>query len=117
MQIHELNTFSGTPGSGDYLAIDDGSETRKISLAEYVESVAEEREVLVINVSSFSSLPKTVSDSRITSDMILVNHELGSPAAQIADWTVTTSNGSLTIGPSGAIDGSTSAKLYLMKSR
>lgn len=30
MQIHELNTFSGTPGSGDYLAIDDGTETYKV---------------------------------------------------------------------------------------
>lgn len=30
MQIHELNTFSGTPGSGDYLAIDNGTETMKI---------------------------------------------------------------------------------------
>lgn len=30
MQIHELNTFVGTPGSGDYLAIDDGDETFKV---------------------------------------------------------------------------------------
>ena len=31
MQIHELNTFSGTLGSGTYLAIDNGSDTSKIS--------------------------------------------------------------------------------------
>lgn len=30
MQIHELNTFSGTPSSTDYLAIDDGTETNKV---------------------------------------------------------------------------------------
>lgn len=30
MQIHELNTFSGTPSGTDYLAIDDGSETSKV---------------------------------------------------------------------------------------
>lgn len=30
MQIHELNTFSGTPSQTDYLAIDDGSETTKV---------------------------------------------------------------------------------------
>ena len=30
MQIHELNSFVGTPGAGDYLAIDDGSETTKV---------------------------------------------------------------------------------------
>ena len=72
-------------------------------------------EVLIINVSSFSSLPQTVSNANIESDMVVVNSVLGTPSAQIADWTVTTSNGSLTI--SGSISGSTTATLYLMKSR
>ena len=31
MQIHELNDFTGTLGSGAYLAIDDGTDTGKIS--------------------------------------------------------------------------------------
>lgn len=31
MQIHELNTFAGTPGNDNYLAIDNGSDTGKIS--------------------------------------------------------------------------------------
>ena len=30
MQIHELNSFVGTPSSTDYLAIDDGNETTKV---------------------------------------------------------------------------------------
>ena len=30
MQIHELNTFTGTPGSGDWLAMDNGTETTKV---------------------------------------------------------------------------------------
>ena len=30
MQIHELNTFVGTPSATDFLAIDDGSETTKV---------------------------------------------------------------------------------------
>lgn len=30
MQIHELNSFIGTPSATDYLAIDDGSETNKV---------------------------------------------------------------------------------------
>lgn len=30
MQIHELNSYSGTPSDSTYLAIDDGSETSKI---------------------------------------------------------------------------------------
>ncbi len=32
MEIHELNTFSGTPGAGDYLATDNGNDTSKISI-------------------------------------------------------------------------------------
>ena len=31
MEIHELNTFSGTPGSGDYFATDNGEDTSKIT--------------------------------------------------------------------------------------
>jgi hypothetical protein len=75
--------------------------------------------VLVISIPSFSSLPLTISNSSITNDMVAVNSELGTPSAQTGDWTgdwtVTTSNGSLTV--SGSISGSTTLKLYLMKSR
>ena len=74
-------------------------------------------EVLIINVSSFSSLPQTVSNASIESDMVVVNSVLGNPLVQTADWTVTTSNGSLTISGTSAISGSTTATLYLMKSR
>ena len=74
-------------------------------------------EVLIINVASFSSLPQTVSDANIESDMVVVNSVLSTPSAQTADWTVTTSNGSLTISGTSAISGSTTATLYLMKSR
>lgn len=31
MEIHELNTFSGTLGSGDYFATDNGNDTSKVS--------------------------------------------------------------------------------------
>lgn len=71
--------------------------------------------VLVIDVASFSSLPKTVTNSAITSDLVVVNSELGNPSAQTGDWTITTSSGSLTIA--GTISGSTTLKLYLMKER
>lgn len=130
MQIHELNSFVGTPGAGDYFAIDDGTETTKLdaavlsAIAESVatpiaetkaESAATLREVLVFDVASFSALPQTVTNSNITSDMVVVNSVLGSPAAQTGDWTVTTSDGSLTV--SGSISGSTTLTLYLAKSR
>ena len=130
MQIHELNSFVGTPSTGDYFAIDNGEETTKLDaavLSAIAESVAEPiaeakaesaatlREVLVLDVASFSSLPQTVTNSSITSDMVVVNSVLGSPAAQTGDWTVTTSDGSLTV--SGSISGSTTLTLYLAKSR
>ena len=144
MQIHELNTFVGTPGAADYLPIDTGSETCKIAAGElgvsaqmtlaeakagsvtesrvvqpsvFKEAVEAITNVLVISVSSFSSLPKTVTNSNITSDMVVLKAELGTPSAQIADWDVTTSNGSLQITGTSAISDSTTLKLYLAKSR
>lgn len=149
MKIHELNSFVGTPGAGDYLAIDDGSETTKVeasnlgvktqmtqaeaeagtvtaprviapsvfkaSVESLAEIVAETRKVLVVTVASFSSLPQTITNADITSDMVVVNSVLGTPSAQTGDWTVTTSNGSANIA--GSISGSTTLTLYLMKSR
>lgn len=110
MQIHELNTFSGTPGTGDYLAIDNGSETSKVEASVLVDSF----KVLVIE-GNVSSLPMTINNSDIKSDMVVLNSELGTPSAQTSDWTVETSDGSLSI--SGTISGTTSIKLYLASQR
>lgn len=74
-------------------------------------------EVLIIDVSSFSSLPQTVTDANIESDMVVINSIVGTPSAQVANWTVTTANGSLTISGTNAISGSTTLKLFLAKSR
>ena len=142
MEIHELNTFTGTPGQTDYLAIDSGQETCKIpagnlgvtnnmTLAEakagtetgsrviqpsvFKQAVSELSDILIVSVSSFSSLPKTVSNSNVTSDMVVIKAELGTPSAQTSAWDVTTSTGSLSI--TGTISGSTTLKLYLAKSR
>ena len=41
MQIHELNNFNGTPGSTNYLAIDDGSDTSRISGTDLLKPVNE----------------------------------------------------------------------------
>lgn len=136
MQIHELNTFAGTPSASDYLAIDSGSETTKVAatnlgittemseaeLTAGTESaprvispeVAAVLKVLVIS-DTVSSLPKTITDDNISSDMVVINSELGTPSAQTSDWTVETSDGSLSI--SGTISGTTTIKLYLEKSR
>jgi len=68
---------------------------------------------LTITSSSFNSLPQTISNSNVTAEHVVVNSVLSNPSAQMDDWTVTTSAGSLTI--SGTIDGSTTITLYLMR--
>lgn len=83
-----------------------------------LETILESFEVggcLVITSSSFSSLPQTIINSSISVDHVAVNSVLSNPSAQTGDWTVTTSNGSLTI--SGSISGSTTITLYLMQIR
>lgn len=145
MQIHELDTYIGTPSETDFMAVDDGTETFKIPLPnvgvstkmtiEEAETgtgtaprvitpavlnsfVAEKVAVmptLVIEIATFTALPKTVTDERITADMVVVNSVLGTPSAQTSDWTVTTADGSVTV--TGDISGSTTLTLYLMKSR
>lgn len=141
MQIHELDTYIGTPSATDYMAVDDGTETFKIplpnvgvstemTLAEAVagesteprvitpavlNSFVAKESVLVVEVSTFTSLPQTVTNENITSDMVVVSSVLGTPSAQTSDWTVTTADGSATVA--GSISGATTLTLYLMKSR
>ena len=62
MQIHELNTFTGTPGSGDWLAMDNGTETTKVAASN-------------VGVSTPMTLAEaqtgTVTDQRVISPKIL----------------------------------------------
>lgn len=71
--------------------------------------------VLILDIPSFSSLPKTVTDSRITSDLIAMQWELGNQQAQLGVWDIIPQDGYLTI--QGSISGSTTLKLYLVKER
>lgn len=77
----------------------------------------EEAKVLVVNTGTVSSLPTTITDSNIKSDMVVINKydAVGTPSMQGSDLTVTTADGSATI--SGTLNGSTNITLYLMKSR
>ena len=71
--------------------------------------------VLVVDCGTVSALPATISETEITADMVALKATLGTPSAQTSDWTVDTSDGSLTI--SGSVSGSTTVTLYLCKSR
>jgi 3-dehydroquinate dehydratase len=106
-----------TNAIGSLSSLQTNVKTNLVGAINEVNTKAVKTEVLIINVSSFSSLPQTVSNANIESDMVVVNSVLSNPSAQKGDWTVTTSNGSLTISGTSAISGSTTLSLYLMKSR
>ena len=74
-------------------------------------------EVLVVNCGSISSLPKTISDSDIKSRMVLLNYNMSNPSAMSDNWTVTTSNGSLTISGTVVSGFSTNLTLYLVNAK
>ena len=76
-------------------------------------------ECLIVNCGTISSLPTTITNENIESDMVVLKSVFGYPPAQIGNWTVETKVeggiGKLTI--SGSINGSTSLTLYLIQSR
>lgn len=81
-----------------------------------LQTTASELRILKVTMSSFSSLPQTVTNAAITTDMVCIKAELGTPSAQTGDWTVNTDTaGQVTV--SGSISGSTTLTLYLAKSR
>ena len=81
----------------------------------YSSAKVETMKVVVASKTSVSSLPTTISDTKITSDHVLLNSVLSNPSAQTGDWTVTTSAGQAVI--SGTISGSTDITLYLAPQR
>lgn len=67
-----------------------------------------------IGTSSQYALPITITNSDITANMEVIHSVLSNPSAQAGDWTVTTSNGSLTISGSQSLQaGPTYITLYL----
>lgn len=102
--INELDAFTGNPSSETFLPIETASATYKIDAKSLVG-------VLELSVSSVSSLPQTISNTKITATMKVVHSVLSNPSAQTGDWTVTTSSGSAVV--SGSISGTTDITLYL----
>lgn len=75
----------------------------------------EELKPLDIPTFSVSSLPKTVSNAKIKENMKIDTYYLSNPSAQIGEWQVSSSNGSLTI--TGSINGTTNVTLSLTQRR
>lgn len=98
------NYTTASTASGRYLVVDDTTNgTMKLSTNKLL--------TVVVSATSVSSLPKTISDSNISSKHVVINAVLSNPSAQTGDWTATTSAGSVAI--SGTIDGTTDITLYL----
>ena len=72
-------------------------------------------ECLVVSATSVNSLPVTINNENITSDMVVINSVVNNVSAQLSDWSWETANGSITL--SGTIKGTTNIMLYLVKSR
>jgi hypothetical protein len=74
-----------------------------------------ELQPLKIDFTSFSSLPQSISDSRIFSDHIVRPGDiyLSNPSAQTSEWEIETFDGSVTIKNTGTISGSTTSTIWL----
>lgn len=70
-----------------------------------------------VTKSSVSSMPISITDSRINSHHVCTKAVLSNPAAQTGDWTVTTSDYTNSSTPnlviSGTISGTTDVTLYM----
>lgn len=69
----------------------------------------------IVTVSgSFSSLPYTIPNAGIKSDMVVLNSYFNNPAALQSNISWTTANGSVTL--SGTVSGTTTVNIVLGKS-
>lgn len=89
--------------------------TKKLfyKLIQKVSEIDSSYKTVTVTTASFSALPYTYSNTAIKSYHTVVGAMLSNPSAQTGDWTVTTSDGSLTIA--GSISGSTTVTLKLTK--
>lgn len=68
MQIHELQTFTGQAGSSDYLAIDNGTLTKKISA---------DKLGVTTQMTQAEAEAGTVTDPRVVSPKVLHDYATG----------------------------------------
>ena len=70
-----------------------------------------ENKILTLLVGAFSSFPQTISYSKITADMVVLECSFGTPSAIRSDISWTTSAGQLRL--TGTIRGTTTAVITL----
>ena len=80
-----------------------------------VNALEQSAQVLTVDCGTISALPVMLSTPGVTADMIVVESTLGTPSAQLSDWSVTTAANMTTI--QGSISGSTTLVLYMVRPR
>lgn len=104
--------FKGQKYTGPTLNLGSGSlTTDDKTIVGGINEINSLYKVVVVEFASFSSLPQTKSDSRITSDHVVVDSVFSNPSMMTSDLSWTTSDGSITI--SGSMSGSTTLTLTL----
>ena len=93
-----------------------GTTLSSDNVQDAIEEVNACMRTLKITQTNVTSLPKTVSNANIKSNMVVIEFLLSNPSVQAGDWTVTTSAGSLQISGTKTA-GSTDITLYLLESR
>lgn len=83
MQIHELNNFSGIPGNTNYLAIDDGADTGRISGTDLLAPVNDR----VDNILNAVTVDSEVIDGRVGADGITYGSLGTAIRSQVSDLT------------------------------
>lgn len=107
--VHNGTDGTGTVNSINNIGVDEGTNNITLTAAD----VGAATVPLHLSVASFSSLPKTISDSRITEGMRVIDCVWGNQSVirSNVDWT--TSAGSLVL--SGSMSGSTTAEIVLIE--
>ena len=72
-----------------------------------------ENKILTLTIGAFSSLPKTISNSKITENMVVLSCTFDTPSVITSDITWTTSAGQLRLA--GSMHGTTTAVITLGK--
>ena len=113
MQITGLPATTTVNASTEF-AVENSSTTFKVDAGTMARNLnIIEHPIVVVDCGTISSLPTSITNTRITADMVVINSVLGTPSAQTSDWTVTTSANGLTV--SGSISGSTTLILYFAR--
>lgn len=114
--LYNIDDGSAVPLNTKMVAFDNtGTDLSATTSDGAIKELDELCKTLHVSASSVSSLPVTISNANITSDMRVIEWVLSNPSAQTGDWSWTTAAGGVTI--TGTISGTTKIDLDLLGGR